>query len=103
MSHLDLSAKYGETTFSNYEIYMIGEALVCWMGTTARLGHSSPGSVLDYTKNPELLGLGGLIVRDFVAWTSGCVDKSEGCETRMRELIASSALDTHLAAKGAPS
>lgn len=90
MTSLDLSAKYGETTLSNFEVFMMGEAFYRWVGATITLGHSSPGMALDYTKRDEAMGLPGLIMRDFVAWTSGRTHLVEGAEERLRELFATS-------------
>ena len=94
---IDLAAKYGETTLSNYEVFMLGQALVNWIGLVGRLGHASPASTLDYTTNPEAMTLGTLVLRDFVAWTSGRTDLVEGCEERLREWAEAADIDGHLA------
>lgn len=94
---IDLTEKYGHTTLSNAEVWMMGQAFYTWVGATCRLGHSSPGSTLDYTTNPEALSLPALIMRDFVAWTSGRVNLAEDCEQRLRELNDNAQVDSHLA------
>jgi hypothetical protein len=94
---LDLDAKYGSTTLSNTEVFMLGEALLVWLGTCIRLGHASPGSTLDYTTSPEHLSLGGLIVRDVIAWTSGRVELAPGCEQRVRDLMEAADIEQHFA------
>lgn len=91
-TNLDLTAQFRATALSNYEVFMIGEALVNWLATTHQLGHASPVSVLDYATNDAPLGLGGLIMRDFIAWTSGRTSSVPGCEDRMRELIENAEL-----------
>lgn len=99
--NVDMAAKYGHTTLSNFEVFALGDALLSWMGTVARLGHSSPGSVLDYTKGGFTTNLFAYVIRDFVAWTSGRVDLVPDCEDRIRQYIAQADLDKHLANKGA--
>lgn len=62
----------------------VGAALEGWLAVTTTLGHSSPGSSLDYGARPEP-GTPEAFVRDFVAWTSHHPSKSPGCEERLRE------------------
>lgn len=61
-----------------------GEALAAWIATTALLGHSRPGSTLDYMPPPEPWSTQAFI-RDFVAWTSGRDKYAPGCADRLRE------------------
>lgn len=95
---LDLSAQYAATNLSNYEVFMVGEALVGWLTAVVRLGHADPGSTLDYATDPSQLSLGTLVVRDFVAWTARQEHKVEGCEERLRDWAAAADLDGAAAA-----
>ncbi len=97
LGDFDLGDKYGDTTLINYEVFIIGEAVLKWMNAVTQLGHESPASTLDYTTNAASLDLGSLIVRDFVAWTSGRVEMAPGCQERMREIVADSGLGAHQA------
>jgi hypothetical protein len=91
-----LTEKYGATTLSNAEVFGIGESLLSWMSAVTRLGHSSPASTLDYTKDPwNVDSPFPLIVRDFVAWTSGREELAPGCEERLRSLVECADLDRH--------
>lgn len=94
---IDLAEKYGDTTLSNYEVFMVGESVINWITAVVRLGHASPASTLDYATDVPTLG--GLLVRDFVAWTSGHTSKVPGCEERMREWAAAAELDAAAAVK----
>jgi hypothetical protein len=91
---IDLTDKYQQTTLTNYEVLELGAALLSWMLTVERLGHASPASVLDYTGNTDMFDSPSpLIVRDFVAWTSGRKDVVPGCEERLRSLVAATDLE----------
>lgn len=75
---------------SDIDIYLIGKALLNWVATTVQVGHSSPGMTLDYVHLDDSLGdesAAPLIVRDFVAWTSGRQHLAEGAEERLRRWI----------------
>lgn len=96
---IDLAAPFGDTNLTNLEVFMVGEAVFNWLTAVTRLGHTSPGATLDYATHAAELGIGVLIVRDFVAWTSGRVDKVPGCEERLRELAQNADLDGAAAKK----
>lgn len=96
---IDLKDTYQKTTLTNFEVIELGAALLSWMLTVQRLGHASPASVLDYTKNAALFDTPSpLIVRDFVAWTSGRKDAAPGCEERLRGLVEDARLEDNAVA-----
>lgn len=69
------------------EVLEIGTALLNWTASVGRLGHASPGSTLDYTR--VLDSIPALIVRDFVAWTSGRTHLVPGDPAeRLNQLLA---------------
>lgn len=78
--------KYAESNMSNFEVLGIGAAVLSWVSTVGRLGHTSPASTLDYTGSID--DLSGLIVRDFVAWSSGRLNTVPGDPAvRLKQLI----------------
>jgi hypothetical protein len=87
MTTIDLEADIPGARLTHGEVYEIGAALLSWVAMVGRLGHTSPASTLDYTR--ELGSIPALIVRDFVAWTSGRTDKVPGEPSeRLAELVA---------------
>lgn len=75
--------KVGETQWSALELYALGEQLVSLVAVVEKLGHFSPAGSLDYMHPSGVIWNDYLL--DFVAWTSGRVHKSPGCEKRLRE------------------
>lgn len=86
-----MSRKYADTEFSGIEIFMLGEALLSWVSTIKRLGHTNPSALLDYTHPTGVIWHD--ILRDFVAWTSGRTNLAPGCADRLRDHAADSGWD----------
>lgn len=86
MSNIDLDANYAAANVTNGELLEIGAALMGWVTMVGRLGHTSPASTLDYTGTLD--SIPALIVRDFVAWTSGRTGTVPGDpEARLKQLV----------------
>lgn len=78
---------------SEADIYLIGKALLNMVVVTVQLGHVSPGMSLDYIHLNDIEegeSAAPMIVRDFVAWTSGRQHLAEGAEERLRAWIQQS-------------
>lgn len=75
------------------DLNAIGRALLNTVSAVIQLGHASPASLLDYLDaiHPNMEGhFAPLIVKDFVAWTSGRISESPKCEERLTEFVKQS-------------
>ena len=78
-----------DTKWSRYEIYLLGEALLDWCNTVVVMGHSNPGSTLDYA-NRHTGSAPHDFLADFVVWTSGRKKMLPGAEDRIRHEMVDS-------------
>lgn len=84
------------------DIYLLGEAVLNAVGTCVLLGHANPAnSILDYTAEPgDYDHVSKHILRDLLAWQSGRVAMSPGCEERLRAWVAEEWLPRQMAKVG---
>ena len=89
-----MTRRVGTSNLSHFEVFSIGHTVLNWGLTVQRLGHASPASTLDYTTGIQ--DLFGLVVRDFVAWTSGRTGMVPGdCRERFLAYLAAANWETH--------
>lgn len=89
-----LDAVSPQTDVRYADLALIGAAILTTVTTVQRMGWASPGSSLDYTNG--LRDPHDLIVRDFIAWTSGRRSLAAGCDERLLAYVEQSGWTHHL-------
>jgi hypothetical protein len=86
----DLNSYYGATDYQLKDLAGMGVVLLNSVATVCQMGHSSPGSTLDYWPYSDDSIRPIRNVHDFIVWTSGRNNLSPGAEDRLREDTVSS-------------
>lgn len=89
-----LDAVSPQTDIRYADLALIGAAILTTVVTVQRMGWASPGSSLDYTNG--LREPHDLIVRDFIAWTSGRRSLAADCDERLLAYVEQSGWTDHL-------